>query len=95
MASAVEDSGKPLSTYNNNNMKVDSIRRRAKSGKGGKSSGDGDDNWHHGGDIDYTGRFSGSNKATFEQVNLPPEDETTIQRRRQIYIGSSTVDSRK
>ena len=70
MASAVEHSGKPSST--NNNINIDSIRRRAKSksGKGGKSGGSSDDDWHHGGDVDYTGRFSGSAKATLDQVVL-------------------------
>jgi len=67
MASAVDySSGKPSST--NSKINTDSIRRRAKSGKGGKSGGSSGDDWHHGGDIDYTGRFSGRNKATSAQV---------------------------
>lgn len=81
------DSGKPSSNYNNIN--VDSIRRRAKSksGKGGKSGGgdewhSGSDDWHSSGDMDYTGRFSGSAKATLDQVVLAEdfidEEEVSI-----------------
>ena len=71
MASAVDYSGKPSL-----NSHIDSIRRRAKSGKGGKSGGgdewhsSGSDDWHHSEDVDYTGRFSGSAKATLDQVVL-------------------------
>ena len=104
MASAVDYSGKPSSTKTKNNINIDSIRRRAKSGKGGKSGGGSGDDWHSSGDIEYTGRFSGSAKATSAQVTnlnelidgMNKDTGLTLGlelRRLQIYIGSSIQDS--
>lgn len=96
MASAVKYSGKPSSTNNTNN--IDSIRRRAKSGKGGKSGGgddwhSGSDDWHSSGDIDYTGRFSGSNKATLDQVVLQEDfiDEVQVSTDTTVVLDTMTT----